>query len=259
MSNLEFVLRLATGLGCGVLIGLERQWRQRMAGLRTNALVATGACLFVLLSVAMRDSSSPDRVAAQVVSGVGFLGAGVILRDGLNIRGINTAATLWCAAAVGCLAGAGLYLYAAWGALAVGAANLVLRPVARRIDRQPGPAPEAESHYEFRAVCRAADEAHIRALIVQALSGRAFSLRGVHSEDLDGTGRVVVQASLTTTDADQAQLESAVSRLSLEPGVSAVTWELVGDRGGADEDADEPPPPRRRRLRPWRPSGWLAG
>ena len=248
MSNLEFALRLATGLGCGVVIGLERQWRQRMAGLRTNALVAAGACLFVLLSVAMRESSAPDRVAAQVVSGVGFLGAGVILRDGLNVRGINTAATLWCAAAVGSLAGAGLYLYACSGALAVVGANLALRPVARRIDRQPGTAAEAESLYEFSAVCRATDEAHVRALLLQSLTGQAFTLRGLHSEDLDGSDRVVVRATLLTQGADQAQLEAGVSRLSLEPGVSAVTWEMVDRAVEEDEQADEPPSHRRRRL-----------
>jgi putative Mg2+ transporter-C (MgtC) family protein len=247
MTNLEFGLRLATGLGCGVAIGLERQWRQRMAGLRTNALVATGACLFVLLSVAMHDASSPDRVAAQVVSGVGFLGGGVILRDGLNLRGINTAATLWCAAAVGCLAGAGLFLYSAAGALAVVLTNLLLRPVARSIDRQPGPAAESDTGYEFRAVCRSADEAHVRALLLQALAGQAFTLRGLHSEDLNGGDRVEVRASLLTQTADQAQLEAAVSRLSLEPGVSAVTWEVVED-GAILGDRDEPSPRRRRRL-----------
>src|ERR1700704_3564800 len=181
MTNLEFLARLAVGLGCGIAIGAERQWRQRMAGLRTNALVAAGACLFVLLQEATQGGGSADRIAAQIVTGVGFLGAGVIMRDGLSVRGINTAATLWCAAAVGALAGSGLLFYAACGAGVVVLANLVLRPVARAIDRQPGGASEVETTYEFRAVCRAKIEATIRALIVQALSGNSFQLRGVHS------------------------------------------------------------------------------
>lgn len=77
----DFALRLAVGVGCGAIIGLERQWRARMAGLRTNILVATGATLFVLYAVATEDSS-PTRVASYVVSGIGFLGGGVILREG---------------------------------------------------------------------------------------------------------------------------------------------------------------------------------
>src|ERR1700755_814321 len=106
LSVADFALRLAVGVGCGALIGLERQWRARVAGLRTNALVAGGATLFVLYAVATEDSS-PTRVASYVVSGIGFLGGGVILREGANVRGLNTAATLWCSAAVGVLAGRG--------------------------------------------------------------------------------------------------------------------------------------------------------
>src|ERR1700730_9017369 len=126
MTELEFAARLAVGIGCGVGIGLERQWRQRLAGLRTTALVATGACLFVILSVVHSDVTSADRIAAQIVSGIGFLGAGVIIRDGLGIRGLNTAATLWCAAAVGALAGAGFFLFAAGGSAAGILGNLLL-------------------------------------------------------------------------------------------------------------------------------------
>ena len=106
LSVADFALRLAVGVGCGALIGFERQWRARTAGLRTNALVAGGATLFVLYSVATEDSS-PTRVASYVVSGIGFLGGGVILREGFNVRGLNTAATLWCSAAVGVLAASG--------------------------------------------------------------------------------------------------------------------------------------------------------
>jgi putative Mg2+ transporter-C (MgtC) family protein len=118
--------------------------------------------------------------------------------------------------------------------------------VARRLDRRPGPTPEADTVYEFRAVCRSGDEAHIRALLLQALAGQAFTLRGLHSEDLDTGARVEVCASLVSQGADQPQLEAAVSRLSLEPGVSAVSWEVVED--GAAGDPDEPSPLRRRRL-----------
>lgn len=144
MTTIEMTLRIGAGVGLGALIGVERQYRARMAGLRTNALVAVGATLFVLLSahgfggITDAGSADPTRVAAQIVSGIGFLGAGVILRDGLNIRGLNTAATLWCSAAVGALAGAGLYAVAAMGTAVVVAVNVGLRPVGRAVDRRPG-------------------------------------------------------------------------------------------------------------------------
>lgn len=102
MSLTPFVMNLLLAMCLGALIGAERQWRQRMAGLRTNALVATGAAVFILSSYAT-SPDSPGRIAAQIVSGIGFLGAGVIMREGMNIRGLNTAATLWCSAGIGVL------------------------------------------------------------------------------------------------------------------------------------------------------------
>jgi putative Mg2+ transporter-C (MgtC) family protein len=140
MTTFQMMLRIGAGVGLGALIGFERQYRARMAGMRTNALVSVGATLFVLLSAhgfgGMADAD-PTRVAAQIVSGIGFLGAGVILRDGASIRGLNTAATLWCSAAVGALAGAGLYAVAAMGAVTVLAANILLRWAARAVDKVP--------------------------------------------------------------------------------------------------------------------------
>src|ERR1700681_3098978 len=127
MTILEFTLRLALALLLGSIVGLERQYRQRMAGLRTNALVSVGAALFVMLAP-LGSAGDPTRIAAQVVSGIGFLAGGVIFREGLSVRGLNTAATLWATAAVGTLAGFGFLPQAAVGALTVMAANVLLRP-----------------------------------------------------------------------------------------------------------------------------------
>jgi putative Mg2+ transporter-C (MgtC) family protein len=225
----EIAARLAVAVCLGALVGLERQWRARMAGLRTNALVAAGSALFVLLGMDVAEEISPTRIAAQVVSGIGFLGAGVILRDGINVRGINTAATIWCAAAVGVLAGSGMYFAAVLGALVVVAANVVLRPVARRLEARPAdPSSEVPTTYRLRVVCREDQEAHVRALLLQALSGGGFSLRSLHSEhdppEAGGGQRVTVTAELSATGRADHQLEQAVSRLSLEPGVSTVHW-----------------------------------
>jgi putative Mg2+ transporter-C (MgtC) family protein len=146
MTTIEFALRLAVGIGCGALIGIERQWRARMAGLRTNALVAAGAAVFVLYSETVGDPGSPTRVASYVVSGIGFLGGGVILRDGFNVRGLNTAATLWCSAAVGVLAASGRLALAGVATAAVLAIHLLGRPLGRLLDRDTPDEDEPPRH-----------------------------------------------------------------------------------------------------------------
>lgn len=113
-----FLNRLLCALIGGVLIGIERQLRKRNAGLAVNALVSVGACLFILISESVITaavlSGGPVnndnlRVLSQVVTGVGFLGAGVIMKDGFTIHGLNSAATVWCSAAVGCMCGYGMW------------------------------------------------------------------------------------------------------------------------------------------------------
>jgi putative Mg2+ transporter-C (MgtC) family protein len=125
--------RLGLALLLGSAIGFERQWHQKMAGLRTNALVALGSCGFVVFS-GMVGQGDPTRIAAQVVSGIGFLGAGVILREGINVHGLNTAATLWCSAMVGTFAGGGFWLPSLAAAGFVVLTNLLLRPLVRRLN-----------------------------------------------------------------------------------------------------------------------------
>ncbi|XVV06495.1 MgtC/SapB family protein [Actinosynnema sp. CA-248983] len=237
MTTVDILLRIGSGLGLGALIGFERQYRARMAGLRTNALVAVGATLFVLLSAHgfgdVPGSADPTRVAAQVVSGIGFLGAGVILRDGLNVRGLNTAATLWCSAAVGSLAGAGLHLVAAVGTVAVVAVNVLLRSLGRAVDRRPDSGDEAPTHYTFRATTRDDAEAHVRALLVQSLTRTDFRLLSIASHN-QRDGLVEVRAELSGDQRDDRQMESTVSRLSLEPSVTSVRWQA--SEQAADED-----------------------
>ena len=165
LSIAEFALRLGVGLGCGALIGIERQWQARRAGLRTNALVATGATLFVLYAVATNDSS-PTRVASYVVSGVGFLGGGVILREGFNVRGLNTAATLWCSAAVGVLAAGGHLVFALIATGTIVGIHLLGRPLGHLIDHgnsggggrgRPAVSAAADLSAQVREVCARSD------------------------------------------------------------------------------------------------------
>lgn len=134
MNLTEFTIRLSVAMLAGAIIGLERQWQHKNAGLRTNTLVALGACLFVLISEELisKESGDSTRIIGQVVTGIGFLGGGVIIREGLTVRGLNTAATVWCSAAVGCLAGLGFFGETAIGATAILAVNLIIRFVEQR-------------------------------------------------------------------------------------------------------------------------------
>jgi putative Mg2+ transporter-C (MgtC) family protein len=110
----EAFLRLALAAVLGGVIGLEREYHRKPAGLRTNMLIALGSALFSILSVEFgAGAGSPDRIAAQVVTGIGFLGAGAILRSGENVHGLTTAATIWVNAAIGMAAGLGSYIVAA--------------------------------------------------------------------------------------------------------------------------------------------------
>ena len=133
----EIALRLVASLLLGAAIGVERQYRQRSAGLRTNGLVALGAAAFALIGFSTTGDASPSRMAAQVVSGIGFLGAGAILRQGLDVKGMNTAATLWCSAAVGIGCGAGQLALAGIATGLIVAVNIVIRPIIGVIDRLP--------------------------------------------------------------------------------------------------------------------------
>ncbi|WP_139957991.1 MgtC/SapB family protein [Flavicella sediminum] len=111
MTTLDFTLRLLVALSAGLAIGFERQLRNKTAGLKTNMLVATGTAIFVLLSYKITETSGDlTRIIAMIVSGVGFLGAGVIFREGSNVHGLGSAATIWCSAAIACLAASGMFL-----------------------------------------------------------------------------------------------------------------------------------------------------
>lgn len=111
MTITTFALRLLAAILAGGFTGLERQRSRKSAGIRTNTLVAIGACMYVLISVtlAAHDGADPTRIIGQIVTGIGFLGAGVIIHHKGSVQGLTTAATVWCSAALGSLAGLGLF------------------------------------------------------------------------------------------------------------------------------------------------------
>ena len=220
----EVVLRIVLALVLGALIGTERQYRQRLAGLRTNTLVAIGATLFVILSERVVDEVSPTRMAAQVVSGIGFLGAGVIFREGANVRGLNTAATLWCSGAVGTLVGMGFYAEGVLGTAAILAANTLFRPVTRRINRQSSAAIELESVYRLSVLCSHEEENLVRALILEKVEERDMMFRSLRSEEGPGNTSLV-RADVTLPGHDDQAVEQVARELTLSEAIRSVSWE----------------------------------
>jgi putative Mg2+ transporter-C (MgtC) family protein len=214
---------LAAAFGFGTLIGAERQYRQRSAGLRTNVLVAVGAAAFVDFGMRIAGSNS-IQVMAYVVSGIGFLGAGAIMKEGVTIRGLNTAATLWCSAAVGAAAGAGLIAEAALLTLFVIAGNTLLRPLVNRINRIPLDEEAGEAVYEVRlsTTSEAADEA--RDALIEALEKANYPVADVKT-DKRGDDEAEVVATLVSTAIVPEELDAVVAELEKLPGVEHATWE----------------------------------
>ncbi|MGE2835542.1 MgtC/SapB family protein [Mycobacterium sp. SMC-4] len=234
MDTLELALRVCAGVGLGAAIGIERQWRSKMAGLRTNALVSLGSALFVVMGAYAFAAGDPTRVAAQVASGIGFLGAGVILKQGTSISGLNTAATLWASAAVGSLAGAGMFAAAGAGTVAVIAANVLLRPLSRLLDRNRTLGSESgATEYRFEVRCRADAESEVRALVMDAIIGPEFTIRSVATEDLVSTDEIRIVAMVVTADRNDRAVESALAAVVTAPPVSAVRW-TAEDLSGVD-------------------------
>jgi putative Mg2+ transporter-C (MgtC) family protein len=135
----DYVWRLVLAAGLGAAIGLEREYRQKAAGLRTNILIAVGSALFTILSVAMtQGTGDPSRVAGQIVTGIGFLGGGAIMRYRDTVHGMTTAATIWMNAAIGVAAGTGRYSLAAFATALTLVVLVVLPPIEAYFERRAG-------------------------------------------------------------------------------------------------------------------------
>ena len=224
MPTLDSVLSLAAAFVFGAVIGVERQYRQRTAGLRTNVLVALGAAAFVDLAGRVAGADESVRVISYVVSGIGFLGAGVIMKEGANIHGLNTAATLWCSAAVGACAGADMIAEGALVTVFVVAANTLLRPLADRINRIPIDDQAAEATYEVRVTTGVAAAPALRDRVVELLEAANYPVGDVESDE-QGDDHVEIVATLVSTSVDPKEIDAVVDALEKEKGVRHASWE----------------------------------
>jgi putative Mg2+ transporter-C (MgtC) family protein len=222
---LDTLVSLLTAFVFGTLIGAERQYRQRSAGLRTNVLVAVGAAAFVDLANHLTGSEGSVRVIAYVVSGIGFLGAGAIMKEGKNIRGLNTAATLWTSAAVGCCAGADMVAQAALLTIFVLGGNTLLRPLVNAIDRIPIDEKSTEASYDVLVTTDTGSVASIRELLLDRLEAANYPVR-----EIDVVFRSADSAEIAATLVSQSiqpeELDAVVASLADQSGVRHATWSI---------------------------------
>lgn len=226
-SLLDSFVSLAVAFVLGSLIGFERQVRQRTAGLRTNTLVAVGAAVFVDLANHLSGPDGAVRVIAYVVSGIGFLGAGAIMKEGANVTGLNTAATLWGSAAVGACAGADLIGEALLAALFVLASNTLLRPVVNRINRQPVHEASAEASYSVYVVCQRRQQADVREKLLELLEAANYPARDIDQHPF-GENDTEIEVKLYATSVDADELDRVIGLLEAEPGVLQAVWNASG-------------------------------
>lgn len=221
---LDTVLSLLAAFVLGTAIGAERQYRQRTAGLRTNVLVAVGAAAFVDLGMRLAGSVEAVRVISYVVSGIGFLGAGVIMKEGMNVRGLNTAATLWCSAAVGACTGADMLAEGALLTVFVIAGNTLLRPLVNAINRIPIDERLSEATYEVRVSVDPDTLPAAREWLVEHLEAADYPVGDVEVDE-HGDSAVEIVATLVSTAVHAAELDAVVARLRRMPGVTHAAWE----------------------------------
>lgn len=225
MNWMDFVLRILLSVALGFLIGLERQITGHAGGIRINVLISMGACLFLLFPL-IYGSGEVFHLASYIVSGVGFLCSGVIFKDGGMVRGLNTAATLWCTAAIGVLSGSGNCLFAAVATGILIVSNLLFRPLAMRIKPITG-WEENEKTYRISVTCRETLETEIRALFIQGSACKTLRLNQLDSGEAIGDKVEIVAEYCSVGSAPNSVLENIVKRTLKFPDVISAGWEVL--------------------------------
>ena len=219
----DTALSLSAAFIFGGLIGLERQYRQRTAGLRTNILVALGAAIFVDAGNRLTGHDGAVHVMAYVVSGIGFLGAGVIMREEGNVRGINTAATLWASGAVGACAGADLILEAGLATTFILAANTLLRPVVSFINKQPLDTVSVEVTNSVYIITPKHAQKHALRQFIQTLEAAGYQTQDIQVHQF-GADDVEIQAVLTASAVDGDEMDRLIAKIADQEFVTQAFW-----------------------------------
>ncbi|MCK0115045.1 MgtC/SapB family protein [Gelidibacter sp. F63206] len=230
----EYIFRIGAAFLLGGIIGFERQWQQKDAGLRTNTLVAIGAASYVLLSLDLHSlaGGDPGRVTAQIVTGIGFIGAGVIMKDGFGVRGLNTAATIWCSAAVGTLAGMGFFAGAIVTTTAVVLSHLTLRPISVRLSKLSAyrKTKVKETYYQVSIQCSLNIESNVRFWVLSHIeTNDQLLLRSINRDIIEtNPEEIIIQVEVATIGNQENLLETLVTSLIMKLEVTRAGWKLVG-------------------------------
>ncbi|MDD4849178.1 MAG: MgtC/SapB family protein [Gemmiger sp.] len=225
MAYTAYLCRIVVSLLLGFAIGLERQLTGHQAGIRINVLICMGTSFFTLFPM-LYGSSEIFRMASSIVTGVGFLCSGVIFKDGPTVRGINTAATLWCTAAIGVLASTGQYAFSASATAILILSNLLLRPLAIHLhpvfERE-----EEEKRYRISITCLETVEMEVRATLVSGSTCKTLCLQNLESGDIVGEKVEIFADYISYGKAKNAALEGIVRKISENTAVIGAGWEVL--------------------------------
>src|SRR5690606_29740729 len=191
----SIMINLVLALLLGCVIGLERQIKQRHSGLVTHGLVALGAAAYASLPYSL-GLGSDLRMGSQVVTGIGFLGAGLIIKDGASIKGLSTAATVWSTGAVGVLTGYGMWPLAIETAFFIVCLNISLPRIAVLVNRYSFVEPENEQFYLVKFRCPSESEIPVRALLIQTLNLKNLRFHAIRSHHTEGSNETEIEATL---------------------------------------------------------------
>ena len=241
MSMGTFLIRISICFILSIIIGIERQYRHRMVGLRTNVLVSLGAFMFMIVSFGV-STSDKTRIAAQIVSGIGFLGAGVILRDGNRIKGLNTAATLWCVAAIGVLTASGMVFEAAVGTFLVLISNIFLRFISHKIMEKIKLNKKEKCIIDI--TCKKNVEVLVRTTISKIVASNSLNLSKLEKEEVN---EEVVKIRAVIVTSRSLIVEEMVNTIGVNPDIISILWEHQhlnftqsdNEDDGTEEEMDE--------------------
>ena len=215
----EFLLQITVCFLLSACIGIERQYRRRNVGLRTIILVSIGAFLFVRFSFNYPNSDT-TRIAAQVVAGIGFLGAGVIIKDNKSVKGLTTAATLWCSAAIGILCSANLLVEAATGTLFILFTNIILRTVNTKIEHLH---PDHNYIlYSFEIICSENKEQEILKVFKQATKDTDSTINKIKSTEIE-SGNIKIDINILIKSDDGKVIDSIMKEVPSRKDVISIT------------------------------------
>lgn len=224
LTPFDLMCRFAVALVLGGIIGLERQWHQRTAGIRTNALVCIGASGYVIFATFFPTEASPTRIAAQIVSGIGFLGAGVIMREGLTVRGLNSAATIWCSSTVGVYCGGGFFLEASILASAIMTTNFVLRNFVYNVLNRFLPGSKQVPTYILAVGCLFDHASHIRQLLKQRLKEANLTVKAFDSFPEDDHEKFKFIITILADSHKENFMNDLINDLSFQTDIVSAEW-----------------------------------